>query len=180
MTTWRTMSSSTQGSSGHHDFFITTLRYVFGHPRTFPIFDNLRTLLFRRNINLQNLKRASAFIDIMDRHLDTVRLSFLHSLIWLKSILFILFRISSILIWQLRRPKISWATTGMSSPKTRWSRTKESTRGIHGFSNVGYFKYKIFTIYSRYEIEWIGREGLAPETHDAYLKVKVIFGSYFL
>ena len=23
---------------------------------------------------------------------------------------------------------------------------------------------------SRYEIEWIGREGLAPETHDAYLK----------
>ena len=48
------------------------------------------------------------------------------------------------------------------------------------FSNVGYFKYKIFTIYSRYEIEWIGREGLAPETHDAYLKVKVIFGSYFL
>ena len=24
----------------------------------------------------------------------------------------------------------------------------------------------------RYEIEWIGREGLAPETHDAYLKVK--------
>ena len=23
----------------------------------------------------------------------------------------------------------------------------------------------------RYEIEWIGREGLAPETHDAYLKV---------
>ena len=25
-------------------------------------------------------------------------------------------------------------------------------------------------IYKRYEIEWIGREGLAPETHDAYLK----------
>ena len=25
---------------------------------------------------------------------------------------------------------------------------------------------------SRYEIEWIGREGLAPETHDAYLKVE--------
>ena len=25
-------------------------------------------------------------------------------------------------------------------------------------------------IYQRYEIEWIGREGLAPETHDAYLK----------
>ena len=51
---------------------------------------------------------------------------------------------------------------------------------IHEISNEGYFKYKIFTIYSRYEIEWIGREGLAPETHDAYLKVKVIFGSYFL
>ena len=122
----------------------------------------------------------------MDRHLDTVWLSFLHSLIWLKSILFILLRISSILIWQLRRPKISWATTGMSLPRTRWSRTRGSTRGIHGFSNVGYFKYKIFTIYSRYEIEWIGREGLAPETHDAYLKVKkylkvkVIFGSDFL
>ena len=26
---------------------------------------------------------------------------------------------------------------------------------------------------SRFEIEWIGREGLAPETHDAYLKVTV-------
>ena len=26
-----------------------------------------------RNINLQNLKRASAFIDIMDRHVDQVR-----------------------------------------------------------------------------------------------------------
>ena len=25
-------------------------------------------------------------------------------------------------------------------------------------------------IYKRYEIEWIGREGLAPETHDAFLK----------
>ena len=31
-----------------------------------------------RNINLQNLKRASAFIDIMDRHLDTVRHSLLN------------------------------------------------------------------------------------------------------
>ena len=29
-------------------------------------------------------------------------------------------------------------------------------------------------VYKRYEIEWIGREGLAPETHDAYLKVVFI------
>ena len=45
-----------------------------------------------------------------------------------------------------------------------------------------FFECRIFLgdLYSRYEIEWIGREGLAPETHDAYLKVKVIFGSYFL
>jgi hypothetical protein len=28
-------------------------------------------------------------------------------------------------------------------------------------------------VYKRYEIEWIGREGLAPETHDAYLKVRI-------
>ena len=30
----------------------------------------------------------------------------------------------------------------------------------------------------RYEIEWIGREGLAPETHDAYLKVECVL-NYF-
>ena len=30
-----------------------------------------------RNINLQNLKRASAFIDIMDRHLDQEAQDFL-------------------------------------------------------------------------------------------------------
>ena len=44
------------------------------------------------------------------------------------------------------------------------------------------FECRIFLgdLFQRYEIEWIGREGLAPETHDAYLKVKVIFGSYFL
>jgi hypothetical protein len=29
-------------------------------------------------------------------------------------------------------------------------------------------------VYKRFEIEWIGREGLAPETHDAYLKVSVL------
>jgi hypothetical protein len=29
-------------------------------------------------------------------------------------------------------------------------------------------------VYQRYEIEWIGREGLAPETHDAYLKVSLL------
>ena len=25
-------------------------------------------------------------------------------------------------------------------------------------------------IYKRYELEWIGREGLSPETHEEYLK----------
>ena len=32
-------------------------------------------------------------------------------------------------------------------------------------------------VYQRYEIEWIGREGLAPETHDAYLKVPTFSAS---
>ena len=31
--------------------------------------------------------------------------------------------------------------------------------------------WMILNVPCRYEIEWIGREGLAPETHDAYLKV---------
>ena len=35
-----------------------------------------------RNINLQNLKRASAFIDIMDRHLDQEAQDFLTYYRW--------------------------------------------------------------------------------------------------
>ena len=72
-----------------------------------------------RNINLQNLKRASAFIDIMDRHIDQEAQDFL-----------------------------SFYRDVLAKNKM--------------LDNKG--------IYKRYEIEWIGREGLAPETHDAYLK----------
>ena len=72
-----------------------------------------------RNINLQNLKRASAFIDIMDRHIDQEAQDFL----------------------------------------TYYRDVLAKNKMI---KNKG--------IYKRYEIEWIGREGLAPETHDAYLK----------
>ena len=72
-----------------------------------------------RNINLQNLKRASAFIDIMNRHVDQEAQDFL------------------------------------SQYRDVLARQKmEKNKGI----------------YKRFEIEWIGREGLAPETHDAYLK----------
>ena len=72
-----------------------------------------------RNINLQNLKRASAFIDIMDRHVDQEAQDFL-----------------------------SYYRDVLAKNKM--------------LDNKG--------IYKRYEIEWIGREGLACETHDAYLK----------
>ena len=72
-----------------------------------------------RNINLQNLKRASAFIDIMDRHVDQEAQDFL-----------------------------TYYRDVLAKNKM--------------LDNKG--------IYKRYEIEWIGREGLAPETHDAYLK----------
>ena len=72
-----------------------------------------------RNINLQNLKRASAFIDIMDRHVDQEAQDFL-----------------------------TYYRDVLAKNKM--------------LNNKG--------IYKRYEIEWIGREGLAPETHDAYLK----------
>ncbi|XP_023324790.1 NACHT and WD repeat domain-containing protein 2 [Eurytemora carolleeae] len=72
-----------------------------------------------RNINLQNLKRASAFIDIMDRHVDQEAQDFL-----------------------------TYYRDVLAKNKM--------------LKNKG--------IYKRYEIEWIGREGLAPETHDAYLK----------
>jgi hypothetical protein len=71
------------------------------------------------NINLQNLKRASAFIDIMDRHIDQEAQDFL-----------------------------SYYRDVLAKNKM--------------LNNKG--------IYKRYEIEWIGREGLANETHDAYLK----------
>jgi len=71
------------------------------------------------NINLQNLKRASAFIDIMDRHIDQEAQEFL-----------------------------SYYRDVLAKNKM--------------LNNKG--------IYKRYEIEWIGREGLANETHDSYLK----------
>jgi len=72
-----------------------------------------------KNINLQNLKRASAFIDIMDRHIDKEAQDFL-----------------------------TFYRDVLAKNKM--------------LNNKG--------IYKRYEIEWIGREGLAPETHDLYLK----------
>ena len=70
------------------------------------------------NINLQNLKRASAFIDIADRKLDQEAID-------------LLAHYRDVLL-----------------PK----KMKEH--------NV---------IYKKYNIEWIGREGLATETHEEYL-----------
>jgi hypothetical protein len=70
------------------------------------------------NINLQNLKRASAFIDIADRRLDQEALD-------------LLAHYRDVLL-----------------PK----KMKDHN-----------------TIYKKYTIEWIGREGLAPETHEDYL-----------
>ena len=70
------------------------------------------------NINLQNLKRASAFIDIADRKVDQEAIK---------------------LLAIYRDEKL---------PK----KMKEHN-----------------AIYKRYNVEWIGREGLAPETHEEYL-----------
>ena len=56
-TTWKTMSSSTQGFSGNSTKI-----------------SNFVDFLTFRNINLQNLRRASAFIDIMDRKVDQVKI----------------------------------------------------------------------------------------------------------
>ena len=70
------------------------------------------------NINLQNLKRASAFIDIADRKVDQEAVKLLSNY----------------------RDELL--------PK----KMKE---------NNG--------IYKRYNVEWIGREGLASETHEEYL-----------
>ena len=70
------------------------------------------------NINLQNLKRASAFIDIADRKIDQEAID-------------LLAHYRDVLL-----------------PK----KMKETQ-----------------TIYKKYTIEWIGREGLAPETHEDYL-----------
>ncbi|XP_045465419.1 NACHT and WD repeat domain-containing protein 2 [Harmonia axyridis] len=69
------------------------------------------------NINLQNLKKASLFVDIINRSLDTE---------------------SAKLLGNLRDDRLP---------------NKIET------SN-----------YQKYNVEWIGREGLDPETHDEYLK----------
>ena len=71
-----------------------------------------------QNINLQNLKRASAFIDIADRHIDKEAQTLL----------------------------------------TEYRDNKAKNKML---DNKG--------IYKRYEIEWIGREGLSPDTHEEYL-----------
>ena len=70
------------------------------------------------NINLQNLKRASAFIDIQDRQVDQEAVK---------------------LLAQYRDELL---------PK----KMKDNK-----------------AIYKKYHVEWIGREGLAPETHEDYL-----------
>ena len=70
------------------------------------------------NINLQNLKRASAFIDIQDRQVD-------HEAVKL-----------------LARYRDELLPKKMHENKA---------------------------IYKKYHVEWIGREGLAPDTHEDYL-----------
>ena len=70
------------------------------------------------NINLQNLKRASAFIDIQDRHVDEEAQQLLTD-------------------YRDNRAKMKM------------------------LDNKG--------VYKRYEIEWVGREGLSPDTHEDYL-----------
>ena len=70
------------------------------------------------NINLQNLKRASAFIDIQDRKVDEEA------------------------IRKLAHYRDDLLPAKMKSNKA---------------------------IYKRYEVDWIGREGLAVETHEEYL-----------
>ena len=70
------------------------------------------------NINLQNLKRASAFIDINDRKVDQEAIKLL-------------------------------------------AHYRDELLPQKMKSNNA--------IYKRYNVEWIGREGLAPETHEEYL-----------
>ncbi len=70
------------------------------------------------NINLQNLKRASAFIDIQDRKVDQEAIKLLANY--------------------------------------RDDLLPKKMKEHNG-------------IYKRYNVEWIGREGLAPETHEEYL-----------
>ena len=53
-----------------HPYFLTAISFNKSNYSSLTCFEYICFSL--RNINLQNLKRASAFIDIMDRHLDKV------------------------------------------------------------------------------------------------------------
>ena len=99
-TTWKTMSSFTQGFSGNSTKI-----------------SNFVDFLTFRNINLQNLRRASAFIDIMDRKVDQVKIEEQNNCNdWISF---------------YRKPRISWPSIGTCLPRIRWSRTKGSTKGYH-------------------------------------------------
>ena len=105
-----------------------------------------------RNINLQNLKRASAFIDIMDRHLDTV-LNILPD------------RFCHIANTHIPgSPGLLELLQGRPG-QGQDDQQQGDLQEVRGWLCLQRPSH-------RYEIEWIGREGLAPETHDAYLKVE--------
>ena len=91
------------------------------------------------NINLQNLKRASAFIDIADRKVDQEAIN---------------------LLAIYRDEKLPKKMKEHNAIYKRYTKLefKESMND------------KTFILHNfRYNIEWIGREGLAPETHEEYL-----------
>ena len=152
-TTSRTMSSSTQGSSGWCFLFYVSKLFLIA---SFWIrWKSFFQSTVDRNINLQNLKRASAFIDIMDRHLDTVR----HSLLNVVDVILL------IPVFQEAQDFLSYYRDVLAKDKMI------TNKGIYKRYVCGWLCL-LRRPSQRYEIEWIGREGLAPETHDAYLKVE--------
>ena len=95
------------------------------------------------NINLQNLKRASAFIDINDRKVDQEAVKLLAHYRHVQ------WHILLVIVLKLIR---CWIVIGFRRDELLPQKMKENN-----------------AIYKRYNVEWIGREGLAPETHEEYL-----------
>ena len=88
-------------------------------------------IIIFRNINLQNLRRASCFIDVMDRKVDRVqRWKQWKWLKWRLAHAKFMIRYLLMIHHCCRKPRTSLTTTETYSPRTRWSRTKASTKGV--------------------------------------------------
>lgn len=100
----------------------------------------LAYIRYINNINLQNLRKASLFIDIANRSLDNEACR---------------------LLANLRDERLPDKIESTNLQRYLYNLKDDKCFNINLHS---------YLFYHRYTVEWIGREGLDPETHSEYLQ----------